>query len=90
MGTKRSEAERGLEMKTVTQIKANVDNLQFGYWDLETQEFIPIDGMSAAEMQAAAEKLECSELLLDALVMFAASISEMLKSDLVDIWKKVS
>ena len=79
-------------MKTVRTVKtvAGTDSLVFGYWDNDTEEFVSLTGMSHGEAQAAAIKLECSELLLDALVMFAASISEVVGTDLKDIWKKVA
>ena len=78
-------------MKTVTttKIETRIDNLQFGYWDIESEEFIPISGMTDAELNEAAMPLGCTPLLLDALAILAESISESVAADLVDIWKRL-
>ena len=76
-------------MKTTTRIKADVDNLQFGYWNMEAEEFVPISGMTTHELEITAASFRCSELLLDALMMFADTISEVVGSDLRDIWHRL-
>lgn len=76
-------------MRTVKRIETNIDDLQFGYWDMEGEEFIPIDGMTEEEMSQAAKLLGCSVLMLDALIMFSANVSESVAGDLKDIWRMV-
>ncbi len=76
-------------MKTETRVWANVDKLQFGYWDIETEEFVPIDAEKTKSLKDAALALECSEQLLDALAMFASFIAQMVGDDLRDVWSAV-
>ena len=76
-------------MRTVKKIETNIDDLQFGYWDMESEEFVPISGMSDAELNQAARLLGCTPLLLDALMIFSANISESVAGDLKDIWRMV-
>lgn len=81
---------RVVETRVEIKVETNINRLQFGYWDMETEEFVSIEGASSKELQTASEKLECSELLLDALVSFAATISAMVDTDLHDIWRKIT
>lgn len=76
-------------MKTETRVRANVDTLQFGYWDMETEEFVPIDAEKTESLKKAALALGCSEQLLDALAMFACSIAASVGDDLRDVWAAV-
>ncbi len=76
-------------MRTVKKIETNIDDLQFGYWDVEGKEFIPINGMTDEELGCAATLLGCSPLMLDALMVFSDSISESVSGDLKDIWRMV-
>lgn len=76
-------------MKTEMSVWANVDELQFGYWDMKTEEFVPIDAEKAESLKKAALALGCSERLLDALAMFACSIAQMVGDDLRDVWQKL-
>ena len=75
-------------MRTVKKVEANIDGLAFGYWDMEGEEFIPINGMSEAELEQAALLLGCSALLLDALTIFSDSVRESVAGDLKDIWRQ--
>ena len=76
-------------MRTVKTIETNIDDLQFGYWDVEGEEFIPINGMTDAEMSQAAKLLGCSPLMLDALMLFGESVRDSIAGDLKDIWRMV-
>jgi len=76
-------------MKTQRKVTANVDQLQFGYWDMEIEEFVPIDAQYVDQVQKAITELGCTEGLLDALAMFAANIVEMIGDDLRDIWARL-
>ena len=76
-------------MRTVKKFETNIDDLQFGYWDVESEEFVPINSMSDAELNQAARLLGCTSLLLDALMIFSANISESVSGDLEDIWRMV-
>jgi len=77
-------------MRMQTKVVADIDSLQFGYWDMETEEFIPINAEYADELKKAAAKLGCTEELLDALTIFAASIVEVVGSDLRSIWTRLN
>ena len=78
------------KMRTVKTIETNIDDLQFGYWDMEGEEFIPIKGMSEAESEQAARLLGCSPLMLDALMIFSDSVRDSIARDLEDIWRMVT
>jgi len=75
-----------MEMKTKMTITADIDRLQFGYWDCERGLFVPVNAEEVDELKQAASALECSEALVDALAMFAANIAEMVSGDLKDVW----
>ena len=79
-----------METQTTVRITSATQDLQFGYWNMETEEFVPIAGMDKEERQQAAELLGCSPVLLDALEMFAETIADVVGSDLSDIWKRLN
>ena len=78
-------------MKTqiTVKIKSETQNLQFGYWDMESESFIPIDNMNDDERKQAAELLGCSPVLLDALQMLVETICDVVDGDLCDIWRRL-
>ena len=76
-------------MRTVKKIETNIDDLAFGYWDMESEEFFPINGMTDEELNQAAKLLGCSPLMLNALMMFSDSLTEAIAGDLKDIWRMV-
>lgn len=78
-----------MKTDTTVTITSETQDLQFGYWDMEGEEFIPIEGMNDEERQRAAELLGCSPVLLDALEMFAETIADRVGMDLRDIWKRL-
>jgi len=78
-----------METQITVRIKSETRNLQFGYWDMEAEEFIPIAGMSDEERKQAAELFGCSPTLVDALDMLAETIAETVGGDLHDIWKRL-
>ena len=76
-------------MKTKTRVAADIDSLEFGYWDPETEDFIPVDVTNVDQLKQAAAALECSERLIDTIGTLTASISELISSDLKDIWERL-
>ncbi len=76
-------------MKTATKITANIDELQFGYWDMDTERFVPVDAQYVDKLQKAVTKLGVPEELIDALALFAANITSAVRDDLEDIWKRL-
>ena len=78
-------------MKTQVMVKvtSSVQDLEFGIWDTEGDEFISLHGMDTDETTRMAERLGCSTALIDALVMFTEAISDLVGIDLVDIWKRL-
>ena len=77
------------KMRTVKTIETAIDDLKFGYWDVEGEEFIPINEMTDAELNQAATLLGCSPLMLDALMLFSDSVRDSIAGDLKDIWRMV-
>lgn len=76
-------------MKTKQVIESNTDNLLFGYWDEENQEFIALECVDSEKIKKAAELFECSPLLVDTLIYLTESIAELVGKDLKDIWNKI-
>ena len=76
-------------MRTVKKIETNIDDLAFGCWDMESEEFFPINGMTDEELNQAAKLLGCSPLMLNALMMFSDSVRDSVAGDLKDIWRMV-
>ena len=78
-----------METQITVKIESATQSLQFGYWKMETEEFIPIAGMDDEERKQAAELLGCSPVLVDALEMFAETVVDLVGLDLRDIWKRL-
>ena len=77
-------------MKTVQKIEANIDNLHFGYWDAEAEEFIELkDTASDEQIKEMAEKLDCSPKLVEAIQSLTSAIVEYVGKDLKDIWQRI-
>jgi hypothetical protein len=76
-------------MKTVVSkhIITKTENIQFGYWDEDADEFVAIE--KTGQYAKALERLGCSEALLDAVISLTASIREIVSSDLADIWERL-
>ena len=78
-------------METKSIIRTQSDDIVFGYWDKDNEEFIELNQMLTDEKTAeVAEILGCSPILVDALIMLSDSIAEAVGQDLKDIWKKVA
>ena len=78
-------------MRTEVNVVAETDRIMFGYWDVDKEEFIELrDSISVKKVADAAEKLGCSPLLIDALIMLTDSFAENVGKDLKDIWKKIN
>lgn len=76
-------------METVTRIKTETERVQFGFWDTEKDEFVPIDTAGVADVQLAIKRLSCSEEFISALGMWQDSLIEAICADLEDIWKRL-
>ena len=76
-------------MRTRTTVTTETESLQFGYWDPETEEFIPIDVGKQADIDLAAEALGCSKVLVETLGVLVESATELIAQDLSDIWKRL-
>ncbi len=68
-------------MKTIRSEKTikNLDNLKFGFWDDEADEFVH----EAADVKA---HLGLSDKAYDSIEMFVADIKQYIGDDLKDIW----
>ena len=78
-------------MRTEVTVVTETDRLVFGYWDVEADMFVELsDSNNVKEIADAAEKLGCTPLLVDALVLLTDGIAEAVGQDLKDIWKKVN
>ena len=81
-----------MRTQTTVKVESATQDLEFGIWsteDGEDGEFVSLHGMDADEAARMAEKLGCSMALIDALVMFAETITDLVGNDLVDIWKRL-
>jgi transcriptional regulator NrdR family protein len=76
-------------VKTKKTVQAHVDNIEFGYWDMKTQTFMPVDVTLQGNVDAAAKAIKCSELLIDTLGLLTRSIKEQISQDLKDIWRRL-
>lgn len=76
-------------MKTIITktVETETQLIQFGWYDGATEEFIPIE--TAADFETAAETLECSVKLIEALVLSTTIISESIHTDLSAIWERM-
>jgi hypothetical protein len=68
-----------------TKLVANIDDFKLGYWSSEDDTWIALDELTDEEC---AEKLACSPELVDCLKMNFADLVELVKLDLVDLWKQ--
>ena len=78
-----------MRTQTTVKIESATKDLEFGIWSTEQDEFVSIHGMDAEEAKQMAELLGCSTALIDALVMFAETIADLVGNDLSDIWKRL-
>jgi hypothetical protein len=81
-----------MRTNTVVRIESATQDLEFGVWISDEEgegEFVSLHGMDAEEAARMAEVLGCSTALVDALVMFAETIADLVGSDLCDIWKRL-
>ena len=76
-------------MRTRTPVATETESLQFGYWDQEAEEFIPIDVGKQADIDLAAKTLDCSKALIETLGVLVESATELIVRDLSDIWKRL-
>ena len=76
-------------MKTVTKTKVETltSEIEFGYWNADTEEFIPVT--PSTNMESVAKLFDCSPLLVYALVILTESITDNVGADLRSIWKRL-
>lgn len=76
-------------MKTeyITKIISNLDDFQFGYWDTEKDEFVPINEDNQAEI---ANRLEITEETLNMIREMFLDIKYLVNEDLADIWSEIN
>jgi len=84
-----SQTKRREKMKTVTRIETRTEKVQFGFYDIEEEKFIPINVAKAADMKLAIKKLECSETLIDTIGIAIEMLIEAVSCDLKDIWDRL-
>jgi hypothetical protein len=78
------------EMRTEIRTSTETEKIMFGYWDDDVKEFYELrDSISDEEMAKAAEKLGCSPVLINALIMLTDNIVVNVGKDLKDIWKRL-
>jgi hypothetical protein len=76
-----------METKVITKIISDIEDLKFGFWDEKKELFIELDPENLVSISKA---LDCSTELVTSLGVFSESLKELVKSDLVDIWKRLS
>jgi len=75
-------------MKTVIteRIDTYTDQLRFGYWDEEGEEFVPLTEQNA---EGLAMELGCTVEMIEALRAFTVFIVDAVSTDLRNIWKRL-
>lgn len=76
-------------METVMRIKTEVEEVRFGFWDPEEDDFVPIDTTKVADLKAAVEHFNCSEEIVEALGAMFERLIEAVADDLETIWKRL-
>jgi len=76
-------------MRKVTKIQMAVERLEFGFWDADNEEFVPIPSGDAAAYKVATKKLGCSEEMIDALIILVDTIRGHVAEDLSDLWRRM-
>ncbi len=71
-------------MKTIEtkRVEAEIDNLEFGYWDDEGDTFV-------TENELVQKKFDLSEDAISSIQMFTNDLKESLGRDLRDIWERL-
>ena len=67
-------------METIEKIVAELDKLEFGYWDDEGSDFV-------TDADDVKEYLGLSDEAYDSIQMFVGDIKEYVGKDLADIWE---
>jgi hypothetical protein len=68
-------------------VESELDTWQMGWWNLETEQFVPFT--DTAEGTAAAKALGCSEQLIESLQMSLSDLIGLVRADLVTIWERL-
>lgn len=76
-------------MKTEVKVRiiTNADRIALGYWDADKEEWL--EPKSTDEIAKAAEELNCSPALVEALMLSVETVADAISSDLRDIWKRL-
>ena len=74
-----------METIVTKKIVSHTLRVTFGYWDDESDDYVPISEDNKAEV---AHILGCSVQMVDALSLFACNLTTAIHEDLVDIWVK--
>ena len=72
-----------------TKIICEVDDLVFGWYEPETEEFHIIEDVEDEETQDLIKRDDFRERLLEALEMYNESVREVFGEDLRSIWKRL-
>jgi len=76
-------------MKTVKSIENHLDDIQFGWWDPEKEEFYPIELAEDEEGQKLLKREDVIERFLDSMILFTNDLKENIGRDLKDIWERL-
>lgn len=73
-------------MNTEKEVSTNTDSLIFGYWEDETETFVPLT--DEEDVKEFLGRNDWKEKLIDAIEMTVQSISEEVSRDLTEIWER--
>jgi hypothetical protein len=76
-------------MKTRTTVETKLQQVQFGYWDMDGERFVSINHENAESVEKAVRALSCHPLLIDAIGSLVQEIKGAVSSDLADIWQRL-
>ena len=74
-----------METIKTTKIVGHTDDLDFGYWDDESETFVGLE----KDPVAVQEHLGLSNEALSVITMFVADVRELVSTDLAEIWKRL-
>ena len=74
-------------MKTVERINCETENIRFGYFDEESQNWIDLD--NEEKIEKFAKRKDFRTELLSIIENLTENIIEQVRSDLRDIWKRL-
>ena len=74
-----------METVKTSKVICKMDDLDFGYWDDESETFVGLE----KDAPAVQNRFELSDKALESIIMFVADIKELIGGDLAEIWRRL-